>query len=719
MENNFSVGQHGPPFQPYPQQTESARACGDVEALVLTASDIKDVSRKFRSGFLINEIAHPNRELLETDRVTMLKKVPLLGNMDKGALRAISEYFVPKKYAKDVIIIREKQPLEMMIFIVEGLVLIEMSDCSRTLKRSAGEVYGEKLLTWPAWTSFPSVLPLATESVRADGDVEALVLMASDIQDVVLKHKLHFFSEITCLTDDDWGLLETDGVNNLRKVPKLETMDTRVLKAISKNLKPMSYEKKWYSLGSTNLIPEGKPLRMMIFVTGGSLDLEKDGNWTNEMLNEGEFYGEELLDWVLDKSFPAIVPISTHGVWVKSNADVLVLTIKDLRGVVSNFKSHFSKEITIPTDSSLDLCAIVGLTWLKKGPSLFRNMDEEVLKVISTHLNLMSYSVDTYIVQENNPLEYMFIFVEGSRMLIESTLRPFKKGSHGIGHFYGDELVHWLTNWASHATFPDKLPLSTSSVKVDINESDTGNAGVLVLRADDLKSIVTRFRSQFIKQTTLPVDSEWKLSIFDPLAVLRKVPKLAEMGEKMLEEIRHCLVPVKYNDMSPYIIEGEFDKMFLIESGVVSRTGMFCHEFASEKFIEVNLREKVYCYSGNYCGHELVEWALQYVSGASDVSVPKSNLKVEAVGEVEVLVLKAEDLIRLVSEFKLQKETADYEHPSVSEVKLQKKTADDERPSVSKIEFEEESDFFEDFFFKMKNSVELSCFSKIVQWLTT
>lgn len=148
----------------------------------------------------------------------------------------------------------------------------------------------------------------------------------------------------------------------------------------------------------------------------------------------------------------------------------------------------------------------------------------------------------------------------------------------------------------------------------------------------------------------------------------------------MLEEIRRSLVPMRYNDMSPYIIEGEFDKMFLIESGLVCRTSMSCHEFASEKFIEVRVRDKSYCYSGNYCGHELLEWALKYVSRASNRSVPKSNLKVEAVGEVEVLVLKAEDLIRLVSEFKLQKGIAD-----------------DERPSVSEFKFEDESDFFADF----------------------
>lgn len=148
-------------------------------------------------------------------------------------------------------------------------------------------------------------------------------------------------------------------------------------------------------------------------------------------------------------------------------------------------------------------------------------MNEEVLKIISKHLKLMSYSVNTYIVRENKPLKYMFIFVDGCSMSIESTRRPIERGSHNIGKFYGEALVHWVTNWASHATFPDKLPLSSSNVKLSID--DTASAIVLVLWANDLKSIVSKFRPQFINQTSLPIDSEWQLSTFDPLATLKKV----------------------------------------------------------------------------------------------------------------------------------------------------------------------------------------------------
>ncbi|KAK9913311.1 hypothetical protein M0R45_037131 [Rubus argutus] len=593
-----------------------------MEKVLGKLEEIKDVDMQNILSILPSDLQDYLKSCVPLNR---LKKVPLLKNLGEDVLTEISEYIVPKKYTKDEIIIQEKEPLQMMIFIVEGNIIIKKRDFPSTLKRSAGEAYGEKLLSWPEWTSFPT-LPVATDSVKADGDVEALVLMARDMEDVGWKFRSYFSSKkITHLINDELQHFESARVTMLRKVPKLETMDTQVLQAISEKLKPMSCK------AYTNIIREGKPLHKMVFVTEGYISLKKDGAWTNKKLRQGEFYGGELLDWVLDRSFPAIVPISSHGVWVDFNIDVLVLTAKDLGDVVSNFKSHFSNEIISPTDdSSLDLCATVGLTWLKKGPSIFRHMDEEVLKVISKHLELMSCNVDTYIIRENNPLEYMLIFIDGSSMSIKSSRRPNKWGLHNIGQLYGEELVHWVTNWAAHATFPEKLPLSTSNVKLSID--DTGNARVLVLWADDLKSIVSQFRSQFINQTTLPIDSEWQLSTFDPLATLKKVPLLADMDQKQLEKIRDSLIPKRYNDMSPYIIEGEFDKMFLIESGLVSITSI----------VSV---EKVYRYSGNYCGDELLKRAL-HPSRAS-----KSIVWVEAVGEVEALVIEADDLIRLVSEF--------------------------------------------------------------------
>jgi signal-transduction protein with cAMP-binding, CBS, and nucleotidyltransferase domain len=144
--------------------------------------------------------------------------VPLLKNLDDDVLTEISEYIVPKKYTKNEIIIQEKEPLQMVIFIVEGHIIIEKRDFPSTLKRSAGEVYGEKLLSWPEWTSFPS-LPVATDSVKAGDDVEALVLMARDMEDVGWKFRSYFSSKkITHLINDELQRFESARVTMLRKV---------------------------------------------------------------------------------------------------------------------------------------------------------------------------------------------------------------------------------------------------------------------------------------------------------------------------------------------------------------------------------------------------------------------------------------------------------------------------------------------------------------------
>ena len=90
------------------------------------------------------------------------------------------------KYTNDDIIIKEGEPLQLMLIIVEGVVSIEKGNCSSNSQRGAGGLCGEELLFWPALISFPDKL-LATESARAIGDVEALVLMASDMESVGIK----------------------------------------------------------------------------------------------------------------------------------------------------------------------------------------------------------------------------------------------------------------------------------------------------------------------------------------------------------------------------------------------------------------------------------------------------------------------------------------------------------------------------------------------------
>ncbi|KAL6294167.1 hypothetical protein ACE6H2_002309 [Prunus campanulata] len=126
--------------------------------------------------------------------LTRLKKVRVFQNMDEQVLKAICHHLKPMKYSKNNLILREGEPLKMMIFIVEGHVAIEKKGGSISLQ-GARELCGENLLAWPFSTSFPQTLPTATESARAIGDVEALILMASDMKSVVFKFGVHFIKK--------------------------------------------------------------------------------------------------------------------------------------------------------------------------------------------------------------------------------------------------------------------------------------------------------------------------------------------------------------------------------------------------------------------------------------------------------------------------------------------------------------------------------------------
>ncbi|KAB2598158.1 hypothetical protein D8674_001078 [Pyrus ussuriensis x Pyrus communis] len=112
--------------------------------------------------------------------LTKLKQVPMLRGMDEGLLKRIWQEFEPVRYteSENSFIIQKGEQLDKMVYIVDGFVSIEerSSDDSR---RGAGELCGAELLRWPFCLDFPHKKPLATESVKAIGFVEALALNAS------------------------------------------------------------------------------------------------------------------------------------------------------------------------------------------------------------------------------------------------------------------------------------------------------------------------------------------------------------------------------------------------------------------------------------------------------------------------------------------------------------------------------------------------------------
>nr|XP_011469682.1 PREDICTED: uncharacterized protein LOC101302215 isoform X1 [Fragaria vesca subsp. vesca]XP_011469683.1 PREDICTED: uncharacterized protein LOC101302215 isoform X2 [Fragaria vesca subsp. vesca] len=424
-------------------------------------------------------------------------------------------------------------------------------------------------------------------------------------------------------------------LNRLKRMPLLQNMDEKVLREISVHLNPEKYNK------NDIIIQEDKPLEKMIFIVDGFVKIEmKDYSGDPLELGAGQVYGEKLLTWPAWTSFPGRSNESVRA--FTETVEVLVLTASDMETVGSKFRQHFRKRNPPLKEAKWELLTSDLVKLLRKVP-IFQRMDSQVLKEISRHLSKSNYSSDSYIIQETHPLDKMFFLVEGSSLSIESS-RPCTRESLGVRDFYGEELVHWVINWSSSQTsFPANVPLSTCSVKVPAN---TVIVEVRELRVHDLRNIFSNnSMTQFMKlPANLPMDVQDKLSPFDPLITwLKQVPNLQNVDEEGLKEICEKFKLMKYNDKSRDIItsgENKFDKMFLIVSGLVRIRKINCDDH--------------YCYSGQHYGdHELFEWVSR-TSLTEEHTLPKSDVTVEAVGDVEALVLMADDLVNVAFKFNLQ-----------------------------------------------------------------
>ncbi|XP_040371454.1 uncharacterized protein LOC121051911 [Rosa chinensis] len=397
--------------------------------------------------------------------LSRLKKVPLLKEMKEEVLKAICKRLVPKKYTDMDTITRENDSLKVMIFIVDGTVTIEKRKVE--FQRSAGDFCGERLLLWPSSACFPnSQIPSAMETARASGIVEALVLMASDIESVGFQFK------------SQWNLSHSDKLTMLKSVPKLQRVDEEVVKKIAQHLKHHKIYK------GSKIIEKNSPVKSIFFINEGTV-LFDEGCGEKVERYAGEFYGEVLLDWVLDASFPEVTPLSTYSAASAGNAEILVLTAKDLHEVTSDHRSHFD---TLPRDSQLDLSTFVKVTRLKNVPKL-RKMDEEVLKAISERLVLKPCATKQFLLygNEDDLLEKMFFVVSGV-VAIQNEAAQIMEYRYP-GEFYGEQLIDWALSTSS--TSSPGLPKSRTFARC-LEKSE-----LLVLMASDLKNVVSEYRSHF------------------------------------------------------------------------------------------------------------------------------------------------------------------------------------------------------------------------------
>ncbi|ONI24075.1 hypothetical protein PRUPE_2G222400 [Prunus persica] len=143
-------------------------------------------------------------------------------------------------------------------------------------------------------------------------------------------------------------------------------------------------------------------------------------------------------------------------------------------------------------------------------------------------------------------------------------------------------------------------------------------------QSDDLKSVLSDF--------TLPTDSDQPR---DWLTILKNVERLETMDEEVLTEICGYLELRTYEDA--YIIQKDklIEMMFFIMRGVVSVTDGSSKHYRNEGG------------RPNHSGDDLIEHWLQSKSTSVPAKLPTSPFSFWAIGEVEVLVLKAEDMAKV------------------------------------------------------------------------
>ncbi|CAL5038787.1 unnamed protein product [Urochloa decumbens] len=128
------------------------------------------------------------------------------------------------------------------------------------------------------------------------------------------------------------------------QVPMFENMDDQLLDAMCDRLKPILYTE-----GSC-IIREGDPVTEMLFIMRGKLmsmttNGGRTGFFNSDVLEGGDFCGEELLTWALDPTSISSLPSSTRTVKTISEVEAFALSAEDLRFVATQFRRLHSKQL--------------------------------------------------------------------------------------------------------------------------------------------------------------------------------------------------------------------------------------------------------------------------------------------------------------------------------------------------------------------------------------
>lgn len=163
-----------------------------------------------------------------------------------------------------------------------------------------------------------------------------------------------------------------------------------------------------------------------------------------------------------------------------------------------------------------------------------------------------------------------------------------------------------------------------------------------VRRYDQYKWLETRGVDEEHLVESLPKDLRRDIRRHLCLSLVRRVPLFENMDERLLDAICERLKPTLYTESTYIVKEGDpVDEMLFIIRGRMEsvttdggRSGFFNRGLLKE---------------GDFCGEELLTWALDPRSGAN---LPSSTRTVRALTEVEAFALTADELKFVASQFR-------------------------------------------------------------------
>ncbi|XP_021807686.1 cyclic nucleotide-gated ion channel 1-like [Prunus avium] len=156
-----------------------------------------------------------------------LRKVPKLKDIEGlEELKGICEHFKPVIYAKDSFIIREGEPLDMILLVTQGTVRSYTTsnggkkDHTTPKHIKQGDFYGEEVISWASKFPPSTELPISDKNVRSITRVEAFALAAEDLKNVVLRYFWWQFTkgiDLNNLTDSQMLQLKELAVINSQR----------------------------------------------------------------------------------------------------------------------------------------------------------------------------------------------------------------------------------------------------------------------------------------------------------------------------------------------------------------------------------------------------------------------------------------------------------------------------------------------------------------------